>query len=66
MGWLVLGGISKGETYFPAKRASLRRSVVRVEEPVFYWMSIGVYAIAGAGTFGLGAWGIREAVRLRR
>ena len=64
MGWLVLSGITKGETYFPAKFA--RRTVVRIEEPAFYWVSIGVYAIVGAGTFGLGALGVREAFRLRQ
>ena len=66
MGWLVYGGITKGETRFPAKFPSQRRSVVRVEEPAFYWASIGVYALVGAGTFSLGAWGVREAFRLRQ
>ena len=65
MGWLVWGGMTKGETYLPSKLASHRRSVARGTEAAFYWTSIGVYTLVGAGTLGLGAWLTRESFRLR-
>jgi hypothetical protein len=66
MGFLVWRGITSGETYLPIKNASQRRMVTRLKEPAFYWVSIGVYAVAGTGTLGLGGWLMREALRLRR
>jgi hypothetical protein len=53
MGWLVARGVSKGETYWPAKRASQQRSVVRATESAMFWTSIGVYSSIGIGTLGL-------------
>lgn len=57
---LVTSGIAKGETMLPLKRATLRRTVIRAEEPGLYWLSIGVYAVIGLGTLGLGVWCIGE------
>jgi len=65
-GWLVARGVATGETWFPSKRASQRRIVVRTAEPAMFWTSMGVYATLGAGALGLGAWGSREGLRLRR
>lgn len=66
MGWLTWGGLSRGETYLPMKRSSQRRMVERAQEPGLYWASVGIYLIVGVGAFGLGAWGVREGLRLRQ
>ena len=66
MGWLVVSGLIKQQTYLPTKHSSQRRMIVRAQEPVFYWTSLGFYALVGGGTFYLGIRGIREARRLRR
>lgn len=63
MGWLVLRGVSKGETFLPAKRASQSRTVRRATEPALFWVSVGTYGFVGAGALALGAWGLREAAR---
>lgn len=63
MGWLVTSGISSGETYFPAKRSSQQRSVVREQEPATFWMSIGVYSAIGLGSAGVGLWMLYIATR---
>lgn len=64
MGLLVTRGLARGETYLPTKRAFLRRTVSRQQEPGMYWVSIGVYAAIGAATLTLGALGVREGRRL--
>lgn len=64
MGWLVHNGIATGETYFPTKNASHRRAVQRSQEPVVFWISIGVYTALSAGSAGLAAWGAREAIHV--
>jgi len=66
MGWLVGSGLSKGETYFPSKRATHQRVVIRQEEPATFWASLGLYAAIGAGTPGLAAWLARESFRQRQ
>lgn len=63
MGWLVTTGVSSGETYLPLKSAVLRRTVSRAQEPVTFWISIGVYAAIGAGALALGALGVRAGRR---
>jgi len=63
MGWLVTSGVARGETYLPLKQATLRRSVSRAQEPVTFWMSIGVYAAMGAGALALGVLGGRAGRR---
>jgi hypothetical protein len=52
MGWLVVTGLEKGETRWPAKRPSLSRTVVRMQEPAMYWTSIGLYSLIGTGSLG--------------
>src|SRR5215218_8260971 len=42
MGWLVTSGVARGETYLPLKSAVLRRTVSREQEPVAFWISIGM------------------------
>lgn len=64
MGLLVVRGLTRGDTFSPTKRATLRRAVSRAEEPVMFWVSIGLYATIGIGALGLGAWGVREGRRL--
>lgn len=64
MSWLVIQGLSNGHTTLPMKRATLQRQVTRVDEPVMYWVSIGIYTTIGLGALGLGIWGLRERRRL--
>lgn len=64
MGLLVTRGLARGETYLPTKRAFLRRTVSRQQEPGTFWISIGVYTAIGAATLTLGALGVREGRRL--
>jgi hypothetical protein len=59
MFWLVKAGLGKGETFFPSKLASQRRSVSRAADPVMFWTSISLYAAVGIGSAGLGIWGIK-------
>ena len=63
MGWLVTRGVVRGETYYPSKRASLRRVVSRAREPGMFWISIGVYGAIGAGSLTLGVLGVRAGRR---
>ena len=63
MGWLVGSGLSKGETFFPSKRATQQRNVSRQQEPVTFWISIGVYTAIGASTLALGVLGARAGRR---
>jgi hypothetical protein len=63
MGWLVTTGVARGETYLPLKQATLRRTVSRVQEPVTFWVSIGIYAVVGAGALALGVPGARAGRR---
>jgi hypothetical protein len=63
MGWLVTSGVARGETYLPLKQATLRRTVSREREPVTFWISIGVYAVIGAGALALGVLGGRAGRR---
>ena len=62
--WLAGSGLSSGVTTLPHKWATVRRPVIRAEEPVMYWTSITIYAAIGIGALGLGAWGIRERRRV--
>jgi hypothetical protein len=64
--WLVQRGLARGETWLPMPHASQRRVVARAHEPATFWLAIGLYAAAAAGTVGLSGWLAREAVRLRR
>ena len=49
MSWLVVTGLQRDETYWPAKRASQQRVIVREKEPAMFWTSIGVYSGIGLG-----------------
>jgi hypothetical protein len=60
MGWLAARGIQRGQTTLPLRRATLRRTVARAEEPAMFWLSIGIYAAISAGALGVGALGVRE------
>jgi hypothetical protein len=62
--WLALSCYVEGEAILPMQRATLRRTVVRAEEPATFWLAVGVYAALGAGAFTLGAFGMRERRRL--
>jgi hypothetical protein len=55
----VGSGLTKGATYLPMKYASQSRMVARASEPAFFWVSISLYALVGAGALGLAAWGVR-------
>lgn len=65
MGWLVTRGLASGQTTLPMQRATLRRPVARVDEPVMYWFVIGLYSAVGVGALALGAFGVREGRRSR-
>lgn len=65
MGWLVVQGISQGETKMPSKHASHRRVLKREEEPVSFWAALGVYGLVGLGSGVWAGWFVREAWRLR-
>ncbi len=60
MGWVVGRGLDRGETRLPIKQATLRRAVVRQQEPAMFWTVIGLYAAVGAGALTLGLLGARE------
>lgn len=60
MGWLVYDGVGTGETVFPSKSPSQRRSVVRADEPILFWVSIGLYATIAFGAVGLVGWGVAQ------
>lgn len=62
-GGLVGHGLIADETFLPIKRATLQRVVVRQEEPVAFWMSLGLYSALGIGTLGAAVWLLRETVR---
>ena len=66
MGWLVASGVSRGETTYPSKRAFLRRSVLRQQEPGMYWVSVGIYTVVGCGALTLAVLGLRAGRRLHR
>ena len=53
MSWLVVTGLQRDATYWPAKRASQQRVIVRAKEPAMFWTSIGVYSGIGIGSFAL-------------
>lgn len=59
MGWLTASSVARGETRLPLKQATLRRTVSRAQEPVTFWISIGVYAAIGAGALTLGVFAAR-------
>jgi hypothetical protein len=65
MGWLVYDGVAKGETALPVKSPSQRRSVVRADEPILFWVSIGLYATVALGAVGLVGWGVAQTRRTR-
>lgn len=66
MGWVVVRGLTSGQTRLPIKQATLRRPVERQQEPATYWLAIGVYAAVGAGALTLGGLGARAWRRLGR
>lgn len=63
MGWLVASGLASNATYFPAKRASQQRTVMRNAEPVMFWASISIYSAIGLATGAMALWCIRERLR---
>ena len=65
MGWLVYDGVGTGETSFPSKSPSQRRSVLRADEPILFWVSIGLYATVALGAVGLVGWGVAQTRRNR-
>lgn len=60
MGWLVAQGLGIGKMPFPSSKSALRRTVVRESEPAMFWVCLGLYAGAGAGSLGLIVWGWRQ------
>jgi hypothetical protein len=63
LGWLVVSGVVKEQTYYPSKSPSRQRIVQRAKEPGLYWFSIGLYAVLGVGAVGLVGWAVREGRR---
>lgn len=65
LGWLAGSGLSAGKVLFPSKRATERRVVTRLDEPVTFWISLGLYSTLGVGTLGAAIWLLRESFRQR-
>jgi hypothetical protein len=61
--WLVFDGVNTGKTVLPSKFASQRRTVLRTEEPMLFWFSVGLYASVAVGCIGLVAWGVAQTRR---
>jgi hypothetical protein len=55
-GWLVARGLAQGETWFPSKRASQHRIVERTQEPVMFWVTVGIYGVLCCGSLGFAGW----------
>ncbi|MEK7950986.1 hypothetical protein [Luteolibacter soli] len=66
MGWLVKSGLERETTWFPAKRASMQRTVTKQAEPTTYWISISLYAAIGLSSGGLALWMLKEGLRSGR
>jgi hypothetical protein len=70
MFWLVNDGIHRGETLYPTKRATQRRSVSLQQEPTMFWTSLGLYGFIGLGSSVLALWfiqqGWKEVQKIRR
>ena len=56
LGWIAKGGLESQRVPFPSPKTTLRRVVVRSEEPATYWFSLGIYALGGACALGGAAW----------
>jgi hypothetical protein len=63
MAWLVYDGVGSGETIFPSKSTTQRRAVFRADEPMLFWVSIGLYALVGLGCVSIVGWGLVQARR---
>jgi len=61
--WLATSGIQNGETYLPSSKPSQRRTIIRQDEPATYWLSIGIYGLAGLASAAAGLWLTRQALR---
>ncbi len=60
-GWLLVDGLRSDETWFPGARPSQARIVARADDPVSYWLSLGLYGlVAGAAVSGT-LWLVRNA-----
>lgn len=63
MAWLVISGLNSGSTRFPSKKGAPQRAVLRQQEPVMFYVAIGIYAAIGLGCGGLAIWMVRAATR---
>ncbi len=60
-GWMVVDGVRTEETWFPSARPSHSRTVARADEPVNYWLSLGLYTLVAGGALAGTAWLVRNA-----
>ena len=58
--WLVYDGIGSGTTVLPSKSPLQRRPLSRADEPIMFWVAIGVYGSIAAGCVGLVGWGAAQ------
>lgn len=55
-GWQIAGGLETGALRIPTGRGAQSLTAMRAEEPVQFWMGIGLYGTAAAGCLGLALW----------
>jgi hypothetical protein len=60
-GWMLVDGLRTDETWFPGARPSYSRTVARADEPVNYWLSLGLYTLVAGGALAGTAWLVRNA-----
>lgn len=64
MGWLVKSGLDAGSIILPVPRTSHQRALSRQQEPMQFWLALGIYAAIGLGTGGLALRGLLEVHRI--
>lgn len=55
-GWLIAGGLETGTVRLPTGRWSQSLTAVRAEEPIQFWVGLGLYGAVAAGCLGLALW----------
>jgi hypothetical protein len=58
--WYAWHSHQSGETRFPVKQSSARRTITRAEDPALYWTSIAIYSTIGTGSILFSTWLIRH------
>lgn len=56
MGWNLMGGLDTQTVTLPIPREALQRPVLRDQEPMLFWFSMGIYFAAGAAALWVAGW----------